>query len=354
MTSKPEDIYKLHRVLDDAHYEEVEISDKYIESVYERLYGKKGEESNNQSFTTTVAVEETHDERLKPSVEIHGGETSKKEHKKQTKEQVKEEKKEVKEEVIAEVTFEEDEELFEVEKISPDEIAALKTKHVGEMKTVAEVETPSEVGEKLKEVKPEVEEEFKEVKPEAVKERFIDLLAEVKGVGKKKAEILYNQGFTSPKKILEAKPEELTKVKGISRRLAERLKKEAMEIPPKMAAEFDQMYVFDEETSHEKAEVEKQIAEKTVEFKEEIPEWVTLDKAPVDEELPEWKAMEEEGYRYEDYVLYKVEKSTLKGKKKTSYVFSKKPVKDGVPSKLPSGYVVKVKRNGIPVLEKIK
>ncbi|MCD6468504.1 MAG: hypothetical protein J7L32_04245 [Thermoplasmata archaeon] len=211
------------------------------------------------------------------------------------------------------------------------------------MKTVAEVETPSEVGEKLK-----------EVKPEAVKERFIDLLAEVKGVGKKKAEILYNQGFTSPKKILEAKPEELTKVKGISRRLAERLKKEAMEIPPKMAAEFDQMYVFDEETSHEKAEVEKQIAEKTVEFKEEIPEWVTLDKAPVDEELPEWKAMEEEGYRYEDYVLYKVEKSTLKGKKKTSYVFSKKPVKDGVPSKLPSGYVVKVKRNGIPVLEKIK
>ncbi|RLF27120.1 MAG: hypothetical protein DRN01_03245 [Thermoplasmata archaeon] len=336
MTSKPEDIYKLHRVLDDAHYEEVEISDKYIESVYERLYGRKGEESNNQSFTTTVAVEETHDERLKPSVEIHGGETSKKEHKKQTKEQVKEE-------VIAEVTFEEDEELFEVEKISPDEIAALKTKHVEEMKTVAEVETPSEVGEKLK-----------EVKPEAVKERFIDLLAEVKGVGKKKAEILYNQGFTSPKKILEAKPEELTKVKGISRRLAERLKKEAMEIPPKMAAEFDQMYVFDEETSHEKAEVEKQIAEKTVEFKEEIPEWVTLDKAPVDEELPEWKAMEEEGYRYEDYVLYKVEKSTLKGKKKTSYVFSKKPVKDGVPSKLPSGYVVKVKRNRIPVLEKIK
>ena len=336
MTSKPEDIYKLHRVLDDAHYEEVEISDKYIESVYERLYGRKGEESNNQSFTTTVAVEETHDERLKPSVEIHGGETSKKEHKKQTKEQVKEE-------VIAEVAFEEDEELFEVEKISPDEIAALKTKHVEEMKTVAEVETPSEVGEKLK-----------EVKPEAVKERFIDLLAEVKGVGKKKAEILYNQGFTSPKKILEAKPEELTKVKGISRRLAERLKKEAMEIPPKMAAEFDQMYVFDEETSHEKAEVEKQIAEKTVEFKEEIPEWVTLDKAPVDEELPEWKAMEEEGYRYEDYVLYKVEKSTLKGKKKTSYVFSKKPVKDGVPSKLPSGYVVKVKRNGIPVLEKIK
>ena len=187
-----------------------------------------------------------------------------------------------------------------------------------------------------------------------MKERFIDLLAEVKGVGKKKAEILYNQGFTSPKKILEAKPEELTKVKGISRRLAERLKKEAMEIPPKMAAEFDQMYVFDEETSHEKAEVEKQIAEKTVEFKEEIPEWVTLDKAPVDEELPEWKAMEEEGYRYEDYVLYKVEKSTLKGKKKTSYVFSKKPVKDGVPSKLPSGYVVKVKRNRIPVLEKIK
>ncbi|HEC94581.1 MAG TPA: hypothetical protein ENI45_01285 [Thermoplasmatales archaeon] len=336
MSSKPDDIHKLHRVLDDAHYEEVEISDKYIESVYERLYGKKGEDSADQTLTTTLAVDETRDERLKPSVEVHGGIP-----KKEPEQQIEEEK-EVEEEVMVEEMSEE-EELFEVEKISSDELAALKTKQVEEKEAVTKVEAA-----------PEVEKESKKVEPEVVKERFLDLLAEVKGVGRKKAEKLYEQGFTSPEKILKAEPEELAKVKGISRRLAEKLKREAMEMQPKMAAEFDQMYVFDEETAHEKAQMEKEIADKPVEFKEEIPEWVTLDKAPVDEELPEWKAMEEEGYRYEDYVLYKVEKKTLKGKTKTSYVFSKKPVNGGVPSKLPAGYVVKVKRNKVPVLERVK
>lgn len=72
-----------------------------------------------------------------------------------------------------------------------------------------------------------------------------------------------------------------------------------------------------------------------------------------DEKLPEWKVIKE-GYTYEDYTLYKVEKRGLFGRKKTVYVFSKEPLENGVPSQIPPGYVVKVNKKGVPSLEKVK
>ncbi|HID25506.1 MAG TPA: hypothetical protein EYP23_03475 [Thermoplasmata archaeon] len=328
MTSKPGDLQKLHRVLDDEYCEEVTIEDKYVESVCERLYGKRKDVSSPSLTPASAAENEASDVKLKPSVEIYGGGEKETETKEIPKKETEEE--------VSESIREEDEELFEVEKLSPEEITALKVEK-----------------ERMKEEKKEPK-VVPRAKPETEKQQFIETLAEIKGLGKKKAALLYDHGFTSPEKLLEADSKDLAKVKRISRRLAEEIQRKVMESQPKMAAEFDQMYVLDKETAREKTEVEEHLGRETSDVEEELPEWVTLDKAPVDEELPEWKAVDEEPYRYGEYTLYKVEKRTLKGKKKTLYVFSKKPVNGGVPSKLPSGYVVKVKGNKVPVLEQVK
>ncbi len=316
-------IKRLYNVLDRYSTEEITVDDRYIESVYERLHGKKIYESQSFLNKTSSMEDNKEENNLKPTVKIYGGinKITDNNEKEKTKTHNKMERIVVKKE-------EDKEELFEVEKISREELSKMK-----EEKTRKEEATPKKV--------------------ELPKEKTIEILSRIKGVGHSKAELLYNSGFNSLEKIIESRPENLAKIKGINRRLAETIKKEVMELQPKIEAEFNQMFLLDKKTKQEKESIEKRIAEDKVEFKEEIPEWVTLDKSPIDEEIPEWKSMEEESYKYNNYTLYKVEKKR-KGKTVTSYVFSKKPIRKGYPSKLPAGYVVKVDRRGVPKLEKIE
>ena len=56
------------------------------------------------------------------------------------------------------------------------------------------------------------------------KEETIEKLSTIKGVGKAKAEILYNNGFNSLEKINKTSIENLTKIKGINEKLAINIK----------------------------------------------------------------------------------------------------------------------------------
>ena len=58
------------------------------------------------------------------------------------------------------------------------------------------------------------------------KEETIEKLSTIKGVGKAKAEILYNNGFNSLEKINKTSIENLTKIKGINEKLAIEIKKQ--------------------------------------------------------------------------------------------------------------------------------
>ena len=404
MPQKEEELNRLYAILDKREEsEEIELEGKYIKSIQERLHGV----SKEAQQITTITSGYHDDELLKPTVVIYGGKKKKETKKKEPTEAPAKE-----------------EDLFEVEKLSDEELTALKSKAkktiekefpvtkgmqlemeeesieaVKEPEEKTTIEEPIEKTEESVEVIPEKVEKIEEVpleegveeveekvlveeepikeekketpkeeikeepseeikeeapifEPELSKEEFIKVLTEIKGIGKKKAEMLYESGFTSLQKIIDAELEDLAKVKGMNKKFAEQFKKEVMELQPKIAREFDQVYILEEETEEEKRQIEKKVSEEELEFKEEIPEWVTIDKSPIDEELPEWKAVEEEGYKYEDYTLYKVSRRGLRGKKYT-YIFSKTPIKGGKPCQIPDGYVVKVKK-GVPSLEKVK
>lgn len=326
MQSREEELSKLYEVLDRENMEE-KVEDRYIESVRRRL-SREGVATSHISVISHPVMKGL----PKPKVKIFGG-TEKKIKKEEKETKAKEEKRE-------EVEVED---LFEVEKLSKEELEKILER---EKEEIAKIKAKREEisREEIPIPKP-VEEE--KILP---KEKFIELVSKIKGIGKKRAEILYESGYNSFEKIMRSEAKELAeKVKGLSEEAAERLKKEVSEILPKMAEEFDQIYLL-KESKEEGRKVEEVISKSEVEFKEELPEWVTIEKAPIDEEPVEWKEIEKgEPYRYEDYTLYKVEK-----RGKIRYVFSKKPVKGGKPCQIPKGYIVRVNKKGKPSLEKVK
>jgi len=62
------------------------------------------------------------------------------------------------------------------------------------------------------------------------KKDIIEQFSSIKGLGKTKAELLYNNGFDSLKKIQESKIEKLIKIKGINEKIAKDIKKQVNEI----------------------------------------------------------------------------------------------------------------------------
>ena len=192
--------------------------------------------------------------------------------------------------------------IFEIEKISREElIAILERERTREQTEEQSEEKPSPPP------APEKSEIVEDVKETTLsKESFVKAISKVKGIGEKRAEMLYESGFDTFEKIASAKPREISKkVKGISTELARKLKRDIKKIMQTHSSE------------------------------EEIPEWETVEK--------------NEPYRYEDYTLYMVEK-----RGKVKYVFSKKPPRKGKPCQIPDGYVIKINRKGVPSLEKVK
>jgi len=92
-----------------------------------------------------------------------------------------------------------------------------------------------------------------------VKEEVIKELTALKGLGKVKAELLYNNGFDSIDKLKAASIEDLKKIKGISEKNAndilKQLKVEKKE-PPKKAKEKAEATEIKEEKEKKKEEVE--------------------------------------------------------------------------------------------------
>ena len=62
------------------------------------------------------------------------------------------------------------------------------------------------------------------------KKEIIEQFSMIKGLGKAKAELLYNNGFDSMEKIKESKIEKLTQINGINEKIAKDIKKQANDI----------------------------------------------------------------------------------------------------------------------------
>jgi len=297
-----EDLDKLYEVLDKDGID-VNVEDKYIESVKRRLLRE-----NVPSYHAKMSLHSFTRTLPKPRVRIF---------------ERKEEKKEDAHQIRAETEVDKEEEFFEVEKLSEEELKRVLEKE-RKAKSIKERSLP--------------------------KEKFVEIVSKVRGLSEKDAEALYEKGYNSLGKILESEPKEISKkVEGLSERTVKKLKKEVAELLPKIEEEFDQFYLLGE-SKKEKEKIEKEISKGESEFEEELPEWITIEKAPFDEEPIEWKKMESgKPYKYEGYTLYRVEK-----KGKVRYVFSKKPVSGGEPSPIPKGYIVRIDKRGRPSLEKVK
>ncbi len=85
------------------------------------------------------------------------------------------------------------------------------------------------------------------------KENIIKQLTSIDGIGKAKAEALYNSGFTSIDKIKGASVEDIAKVKGINKTLAEKIKEHFSTVKEKKEA-VEQINKPKEVESEEKPE----------------------------------------------------------------------------------------------------
>ena len=276
-----DELGKLYRILDSDGKNEVEIEDKYMESVKRRLkrvtLPEPSSEISRESPSPQLPVN-----LPKPKFKII-------QPKKITRKKEPEKKRSV-------------DDVFEIERISREEFIAILERERAKEQTEKQSEekpSPPPAPEKS-----EITEEVKETP--LSKESFVEAVSKVKGIGEKRAEMLYESGFDTFEKIASAKPSDISKrVKGMSTELARKLKRDIKKI---------------------------------------------MQTHPSEEEIPEWETVEKnEPYRYEDYTLYMVEK-----RGKVKYVFSKKPPRKGKPCQIPDGYVIKVNRKGVPSLEKIK
>jgi len=275
------ELSKLYRILDTDGKNEVEIEDKYMESVKRRLKRVALPEPSSEISQESPSPQ--------PRVNLPKPRFRIIQPRKITRKKEPEKKRSV-------------DDVFEIERISREElIAILERERTKEQTEEQSEEKPSPPP------APEMSEITEDVKETALsKESFVKAISKVKGIGEKRAELLYESGFDTFEKIVSAKPREISrKVKGISTELARKLKKD----------------------------IKKMM--QTHSLEEEIPEWETVEK--------------NEPYRYEDYTLYMVEK-----RGKIKYVFSKKPPRKGKPCQIPDGYVIKINRKGVPSLEKVK
>ena len=275
------ELSKLYRILDTDGKDEVEIEDKYMESVKRRLKRVTLPEPSSEISQESPSPQ--------PRVNLPKPRFRIIQPRKITRKKEPEKKRSV-------------DDVFEIERISREElIAILERERTKEQTEEQSEEKPSPPP------APEMSEITEDVKETVLsKESFVKAISKVKGIGEKRAELLYESGFDTFEKIVSAKPREISrKVKGISTELARKLKKD----------------------------IKKMM--QTHSLEEEIPEWETVEKS--------------EPYRYEDYTLYMVEK-----RGKIKYVFSKKPPRKGKPCQIPDGYVIKINRKGVPSLEKVK
>ncbi|MEF8878917.1 MAG: 50S ribosomal protein L32e [Candidatus Thermoplasmatota archaeon] len=120
----------------------------------------------------------------------------------------------------------------------------------------------------------------------AEKQDIIKRLTNVKGIGQKKAESIYEQGFTSIKKIRESSIEDFTAVDGISKKLAEEIKEQFGEPTEeeKKKEEEEKPEKEEKETEEQKTEEEPKVEDEEVEEVETVEEEYEVKKKP---DLPE-------------------------------------------------------------------
>jgi len=88
----------------------------------------------------------------------------------------------------------------------------------------------------------------------------IKAFTELKGIGKAKAELLYDEGFTSLDKLRDASVEKVTKIKGITKKNADDIKKQLSEQKPKKTEEKEKPVKTEKKTKEEKeTETEEQV-----------------------------------------------------------------------------------------------
>ncbi|MEF8848016.1 MAG: 50S ribosomal protein L32e [Candidatus Thermoplasmatota archaeon] len=157
------------------------------------------------------------------------------------------------------------------------------------------------------------------------KEQVISYLMDLKGIGKEKAELIYDTGFVSIDKLKNAKPEELSKVEGIGIKTAENMlnqiqktaeesgeeieeKKSDTEEEKKKEKETGEVEKTEEQKEAEELEEEK--VEKETEIVEEGTEYEVKKKPEIDDDLKyklnlrerikkrKPKFLRQEGFRY--------------------------------------------------------
>ena len=116
------------------------------------------------------------------------------------------------------------------------------------------------------------------------KEDVIKEFSSLEGVGKAKAELLYNSGFDSLEKLKKASVEDLAKIKGINEKFAQDIKnqlkkatktapeKKVEGIPSKPEETVERKTISETKTKEEKQKVEKKEEEEDVEIIEEKEE----------------------------------------------------------------------------------
>ena len=121
------------------------------------------------------------------------------------------------------------------------------------------------------------------VKKDVIKE-FLSL----KGVGKVKAEMLYNSGFNSLEKLRSASIEDLVKINSIDEKLAKgiknQLKKETKIIPPKMDKPAEEKTALKAKSKEKDIEKHEKEEKETVEIAKEVDAYLVKKKQVLDKE----------------------------------------------------------------------
>lgn len=103
-----------------------------------------------------------------------------------------------------------------------------------------------------------------------IKEDFIKELTSLKGVGRAKAELLYNYGYDSLDKIQKASIRDLSKIKGLNEKSARDIKNQLKKIEEKQEVPIEKMKAKSQEEKQKKPKEKKEEAEESIiEEKEE-------------------------------------------------------------------------------------
>ena len=125
-----------------------------------------------------------------------------------------------------------------------------------------------------------------------VKDDVVKEFAKIKGVGKAKAELLYDKGFDSLDKLIKATAKDLAKVDGITETIAKNIKDQLKEKPVTKTAKTKAPKK--QEVEKPKAKKETKAKPKKEEEKPKKPKAVKKEEKAEEEEVPE---EEEEEYK---------------------------------------------------------